>query len=190
METQPAPIEEHLAGGSSSSEVESSKGPEPPAPSGDLAFLGGGSMELNKGCLDLGPDAHEQGPQNGEFNQECVVPHPIEVLVDSEDKDGRGSEQSTLPVIYVGNVKLQTGLVDDIAGAFLQSSRKTLHFVPPTRQNGEIIIRPTKEVVDSGSKKWQHYCSGLSSGTAAIFSSAGIICPCELEGLTTCFCYF
>ncbi|KAK4383920.1 hypothetical protein Sango_3108200 [Sesamum angolense] len=47
--------------------------------------------------------------------------------------------------IYIGNVKLQTEFVDTIAGAFLQSSRKTLHFVPPTRQNGEIIMRPTKE---------------------------------------------
>ncbi|KAK4381249.1 Transposon TX1 uncharacterized protein [Sesamum angolense] len=64
-------------------------------------------------------------------------------------------EQSDHPDIYVGKVKLQTGVVDNIAGAFLQSSRKTLHFVPPTKQNGEIIIRPTKEVVDNGSKKWQ-----------------------------------
>ncbi|KAK4384352.1 hypothetical protein Sango_3069400 [Sesamum angolense] len=55
--------------------------------------------------------------------------------------------------IYIGNVKLQAEFVDTIAGAFLQSSRKTLHFVPPTRQNGEVIIRPTKEVIDNGSKK-------------------------------------
>ncbi|KAL0293425.1 UNVERIFIED_CONTAM: hypothetical protein Sangu_3238100 [Sesamum angustifolium] len=32
--------------------------------------------------------------------------------------------------IYIGNVKLQAEFVDTIAGAFLQSSRKTLHFVP------------------------------------------------------------
>ncbi|KAL0286507.1 UNVERIFIED_CONTAM: hypothetical protein Sradi_7146000 [Sesamum radiatum] len=44
--------------------------------------------------------------------------------------------------------------------AFLQSSRKTLHFVPPTRQNGEIVIRPTKEVVDNCSKKWRSTAVG------------------------------
>ncbi|KAL0295710.1 UNVERIFIED_CONTAM: hypothetical protein Sangu_3188400 [Sesamum angustifolium] len=73
-------------------------------------------------------------------------------------------EQSAPPVIYVGNVKLQAGPVDNIAGAFLQSSRKTLHFVPPTRQNGEVIIRPTKEVVDNGSKKWHTTAVGYFLG--------------------------
>ncbi|KAK4384579.1 hypothetical protein Sango_3046300 [Sesamum angolense] len=66
--------------------------------------------------------------------------------------------------IYIGNVKLQAEFVDTIAGAFLQSSRKTLHFVPPTRQNGEVIIRPTKEVVDNGSKKWRSTAVGYFLG--------------------------
>ncbi|KAK4383850.1 hypothetical protein Sango_3113100 [Sesamum angolense] len=73
-------------------------------------------------------------------------------------------EQPEHPVIYVGNVKLQASSVDNIAGAFLQSSRKTLHFVPPTRQNDEIVIRPTKEVVDNGSKKWQSTAVGYFLG--------------------------
>ncbi|KAL0286395.1 UNVERIFIED_CONTAM: hypothetical protein Sradi_7149300 [Sesamum radiatum] len=71
--------------------------------------------------------------------------------------------------IYIGNVKLQPEYVDTIAGAFLQSSRKTLHFVPPTRQNGEIIIRPTKEVVDSGSKKWRSTAVGYFLGKRPYF---------------------
>ncbi|KAL0287399.1 UNVERIFIED_CONTAM: hypothetical protein Scaly_2765900 [Sesamum calycinum] len=49
---------------------------------------------------------------------------------------------------------IRSTAVDNIAGAFLNSSRKTLQFVPPTRQNGEIIVRPSKEVVEAGSKKW------------------------------------
>ncbi|KAL0283469.1 UNVERIFIED_CONTAM: hypothetical protein Sangu_2888200 [Sesamum angustifolium] len=80
-------------------------------------------------------------------------------------------EQSAPPVIYVGNVKLQAGPVDNIAGAFLQSSRKTLHFVPPTRQNGEVIIRPTKEVVDNGSKKWHTTAVGYFLGRRPYFLS-------------------
>ncbi|KAL0310907.1 UNVERIFIED_CONTAM: hypothetical protein Sangu_2385400 [Sesamum angustifolium] len=59
------------------------------------------------------------------------------------------------PKIFIGTMKLISDPVDNIAGAFLNSSRKTLHFVPPTKQNGEIVIRPSKEVVEQGSKKWQ-----------------------------------
>ncbi|KAK4384296.1 hypothetical protein Sango_3075200 [Sesamum angolense] len=73
------------------------------------------------------------------------------------------------PYIYIGNVKLQSDFVDNIAGAFLQSSRKTLHFVPPIRQNGEIIIRPTKEVVDNGSKKWYSTAVGYFLGKRPYF---------------------
>ncbi|KAK4384456.1 putative ribonuclease H protein [Sesamum angolense] len=123
-----------------------------------------------------------------------VLRCPIDDLVDSEDKEGRGSgihenqdcpsklapilpmpaqddqlEQSAFPAIYVGNVKLQAGPVDNIAGAFLQSSRKTLHFFPPTRQNGEVIIRPTKEVVDNGSKKWHTTAVGYFLGRRPYF---------------------
>ncbi|KAL0294053.1 UNVERIFIED_CONTAM: hypothetical protein Scaly_3129800 [Sesamum calycinum] len=177
METQPAPIEEHLAGGSSSSEVE--KGPEPPAPSGDLAFLGGGSMELNtsKGCLDLGPDAQEQGPQNGTHeNPACQPGLDLKLPMTA-------SEQSTLPVIYVGNVKLQTGLVDDIAGAFLQSSRKTLHFVPPdAAERGN--NRPTNQ---GSGRQWvqemAHYCSGLSSGRRPYFPQLESYARANWKGL-------
>ncbi|KAL0295118.1 UNVERIFIED_CONTAM: hypothetical protein Sangu_3204100 [Sesamum angustifolium] len=120
---------------------------------------------LPRRVLRTGLGPQEQGPQDTEINQEGVAPHPIEGLVDSEVKEGRDSginrenpdcpsemashlplpvqddKPSPRQVIYVGNVKLQAGPVDNIAGAFLQSSRKTLHFVPPTRQNGEVIIR-------------------------------------------------
>ncbi|KAL0292018.1 UNVERIFIED_CONTAM: hypothetical protein Sangu_3258400 [Sesamum angustifolium] len=37
---------------------------------------------------------------------------------------------SEQPEIFIGTVKLQSTAVDNIAGAFLNSSRKTLHFVP------------------------------------------------------------
>ncbi|KAL0295087.1 UNVERIFIED_CONTAM: hypothetical protein Scaly_3109900 [Sesamum calycinum] len=154
-------------------------------------------MELNsKGSsiLESGPDSQEQGPLNGKINQECV---------DSGVKEGRGSvhenpdsqlgstlpltvqDQSdqALPVIYVGNVKLQAGPVDNIAGAFLQSSRKTLHFVPPTRQNGEVIIRPTKEVVDNGSKKWHTTAVGYFLGRRPYFPQLEAFVRANWKGL-------
>ncbi|KAL0293398.1 UNVERIFIED_CONTAM: hypothetical protein Sradi_6939000 [Sesamum radiatum] len=135
---------------------------------------------------DLSQDSRTEGPscnsQENEPLEASISRHqPVAAgdLVGSERPDCRDDEfQACTPVldstpplsaqdgllthsnIYIGNVKLQPEYVDTIAGAFLQSSRKTLHFVPPTRQNGEIIIRPTKEVVDSGSKKWRSTAVG------------------------------
>ncbi|KAL0293940.1 UNVERIFIED_CONTAM: hypothetical protein Sradi_6911600 [Sesamum radiatum] len=85
--------------------------------------------------------------------------------------------------IYVGTVKLQASTVDNIAGAFLQSSRKTLHFVPPTKQNGEIIIRPTKEVVDNGSKKWQTTAVGYCLGRRPYFPQLEAFARANWKGL-------
>ncbi|KAL0294831.1 UNVERIFIED_CONTAM: hypothetical protein Sangu_3209700 [Sesamum angustifolium] len=167
-------------------------------------------MELDtSGCsspkIGLGPQ--EQGPQDTEINQEGVAPHPIEGLVDSEVKEGRDSginrenpdcpsemashlplpvqddKPSPRQVIYVGNVKLQAGPVDNIAGAFLQSSRKTLHFVPPTRQNGEVIIRPTKEVVDNGSKIWHTTAVGYFLGRRPYFPQLESFARANWKGL-------
>ncbi|KAL0302792.1 UNVERIFIED_CONTAM: hypothetical protein Sangu_3077200 [Sesamum angustifolium] len=73
------------------------------------------------------------------------------------------------PEIYIGTVKLMSNSVDNIAGAFLQSTRKTLHFVPPIKQNGEIVIRPTREVVENGSKKWHATAVGYFLGKRPYF---------------------
>ncbi|KAL0285349.1 UNVERIFIED_CONTAM: hypothetical protein Sangu_2783100 [Sesamum angustifolium] len=85
--------------------------------------------------------------------------------------------------IYIGNVKLQAEFVDTIAGAFLQSSRKTLHFVPPTRQNGEVIIRPTKEVIDNGSKKWRSTAVGYFLGKRPYFPQVESFVRSNWKGL-------
>ncbi|KAL0292184.1 UNVERIFIED_CONTAM: hypothetical protein Sradi_6998900 [Sesamum radiatum] len=47
--------------------------------------------------------------------------------------------------IFVGNVPLAPTphIVDTIAATFHNSTRRTLSFVPPTIQNGEIIVRPS-----------------------------------------------
>ncbi|KAL0293111.1 UNVERIFIED_CONTAM: hypothetical protein Sangu_3245700 [Sesamum angustifolium] len=128
---------------------------------------------------------------------------PESDLVDSEDKEGQDPvhanpdcpttldsnlplaqvdrSESALPVIYVG--PRQAGPVDTIAGAFLQSSRKTLHFVPPTRQNGEVIIRPTKEVVDNGSKKWHTTAVGYFLGRRPYFPHLEAFARANWKGL-------
>ncbi|KAK4383979.1 hypothetical protein Sango_3102200 [Sesamum angolense] len=68
-------------------------------------------------------------------------------------------------------------------GAFLQSSRKTLHFVPPTKQNGEVIIRPTKEVVDNGAKKWLTTAVGYCLGRRPYFPQLEAFARANWKGL-------
>ncbi|KAK4380898.1 hypothetical protein Sango_3018900 [Sesamum angolense] len=188
MDTLPAPSGEHsniLIGGSSSSELDT-HGCSPNVPS---------------------PVSQEQVPQKGAITQDCVAPTQLGDLVDSAVKDGRDTginrenpdcssilasnlpptvqeeQPEEHPVIYVGNVKLQASSVDNIAGAFLQSSRKTLHFVPPTRQNGEVIIRPTKEVVDNGSKKWHTTAVGYFLGRRPYFPQLESFARANWKGL-------
>ncbi|KAL2224767.1 UNVERIFIED_CONTAM: hypothetical protein Sindi_3018400 [Sesamum indicum] len=53
---------------------------------------------------------------------------------------------------FVGNIPLQTTLDDcfgddKIALAFNNSSRKTLSYVEPMRQNGEVVVRPSLDIV-------------------------------------------
>ncbi|KAL0295221.1 UNVERIFIED_CONTAM: hypothetical protein Scaly_3108000 [Sesamum calycinum] len=201
METQPAPIgEQCLVGGSTSWRWE---------PMGVLLTWARTFLRLVGKILsgfalsrpESGPGSQEQGPQTSRL----CCPHPMEDLVDSEDKEGQVQSMRTqivlhvgfkfavtcpsrfrtsaLPVIYVGNVKLQAGPVDTIAGAFLQSSRKTLHFVPPTRQNGEVIIRPTKEVVDNGSKKWHTTAVGYFLGRRPYFPQLEAFARANWKGL-------
>ncbi|KAL0293419.1 UNVERIFIED_CONTAM: hypothetical protein Sangu_3237500 [Sesamum angustifolium] len=98
----------------------------------------------------------------------------------------RGSQsglESSATVQNRHNVKLQAEFVDTIAGAFLQSSRKTLHFVPPTRQNGEVIIRPTKEVIDNGSKKWRSTAVGYFLGKRPYFPQVESFVRSNWKGL-------
>ncbi|KAL0294112.1 UNVERIFIED_CONTAM: hypothetical protein Sangu_3225200 [Sesamum angustifolium] len=68
-------------------------------------------------------------------------------------------EQSAPPVIYVGNVKLQAG------------------------PNGEVIIRPTKEVVDNGSKKWHTTAVGYFLGRRPYFPQLESYARANWKGL-------
>ncbi|KAL0374164.1 UNVERIFIED_CONTAM: hypothetical protein Sradi_3332100 [Sesamum radiatum] len=61
--------------------------------------------------------------------------------------------------MFIGNVPLNTndtkfGMVDKFVVAFNNSSRKTLLYIPSVTQNGEIIVRPSLEMVREGSCRW------------------------------------
>ncbi|KAL2251940.1 UNVERIFIED_CONTAM: hypothetical protein Sindi_2316300 [Sesamum indicum] len=61
-------------------------------------------------------------------------------------------------------------IIDDkIAHAFNHSSRKTLKFIAPTLQNGEVIVRPTLDTIRNGSKRWKTTAVGYFLGKRPYF---------------------
>ncbi|KAL2228620.1 UNVERIFIED_CONTAM: hypothetical protein Sindi_1841700 [Sesamum indicum] len=70
--------------------------------------------------------------------------------------------------LYVGNIPLHAypePIIDDkIAHAFNHSTWKTLSFIAPTMQNGEVIVRPSLDAVRNGSKRWKSTAVGYFLG--------------------------
>ncbi|KAL2237297.1 UNVERIFIED_CONTAM: hypothetical protein Sindi_0921400 [Sesamum indicum] len=61
--------------------------------------------------------------------------------------------------IFVGNIPLRAysdeTTHDKIANAFNNSTWKTLSFIAPTIQKGEVVVRPSLDTVRDGSKRWK-----------------------------------
>ncbi|KAL0342674.1 UNVERIFIED_CONTAM: hypothetical protein Scaly_1930000 [Sesamum calycinum] len=78
------------------------------------------------------------------------------------------------PEILIGNVPLKPysdfKLADDkIAATFHNSSRKTLNYIPPSVQNGEVLVRPTIDMIPEGSNRWNTTAVGYFLGKKPYF---------------------
>ncbi|KAL2237588.1 UNVERIFIED_CONTAM: hypothetical protein Sindi_0950500 [Sesamum indicum] len=75
--------------------------------------------------------------------------------------------------LFVGNISLHacsdTINDDKIAHAFHNSTRKTLSYVAPTVQKGEVIVRPTLDIIRNGSKRWMATAVGYFLGKRPYF---------------------
>ena len=75
--------------------------------------------------------------------------------------------------LFVGNIPLHacsdTINDDKIAHAFHNSTRKTLSYVAPTVQKGEVIVRPTLDIIRNGSKRWMATAVGYFLGKRPYF---------------------
>ncbi|KAK4384351.1 putative ribonuclease H protein [Sesamum angolense] len=79
-----------------------------------------------------------------------------------------------LPELFIGNIPLHPHLAckideDKIATAFHNSTRKTLNFIPPSVQNGEVIVRPSIDMIRAGSHRWNTTAVGYFLGKKAYF---------------------
>ncbi|KAL0295646.1 UNVERIFIED_CONTAM: hypothetical protein Scaly_3095000 [Sesamum calycinum] len=70
--------------------------------------------------------------------------------------------------IFIGNVPLHTHgsdfSCDKFATSFNNSTRKTLSYVNPSIQNGEIVVRPSIDLVREGSRRWENTAVGYFLG--------------------------
>ncbi|KAL2235698.1 UNVERIFIED_CONTAM: hypothetical protein Sindi_1302000 [Sesamum indicum] len=75
---------------------------------------------------------------------------------------------STPTRLFVGNIPLHTcpnlTAEDKITHAFNNSTRKTLSYVAPTIQNGEVVVRPTLDTIRNGSTRWKTTSVGYFLG--------------------------
>ncbi|KAL0439677.1 UNVERIFIED_CONTAM: hypothetical protein Slati_2450700 [Sesamum latifolium] len=76
---------------------------------------------------------------------------------------------STIPNIFIGKVPLRSYPTlsqseNKFAEGFINSTRRSLRFIPSEKQNGEIIIRPTLEIVNAGARKWETMAVGYFLG--------------------------
>ncbi|KAK4380901.1 hypothetical protein Sango_3019200 [Sesamum angolense] len=86
-----------------------------------------------------------------------------------------GAPVNPLPELFFGNIPLNPHLAskideDKIAAAFNNSSRKTLNFIPPSVQNGEVIVRPSIDMIHAGSKRWNTTILGKSHTSTTLMN--------------------
>ncbi|KAL2240790.1 UNVERIFIED_CONTAM: hypothetical protein Sindi_0720200 [Sesamum indicum] len=60
-------------------------------------------------------------------------------------------------------------MYDKIANAFNNSSWRTLSYITPTIQNGEVVVRPMMETIHNGSTKWKSTVVGYFLGKRPYF---------------------
>ncbi|KAL2235675.1 UNVERIFIED_CONTAM: hypothetical protein Sindi_1299700 [Sesamum indicum] len=84
-----------------------------------------------------------------------------------EKNSNLGKKLTPVP-LFIGNIPLHTGsngiANDKITDAFNNSSRKTLSFIAPTKQNGEVVVRPSLDTVRDRAKRWKSTAVGYFMG--------------------------
>ncbi|KAK4383780.1 hypothetical protein Sango_2743400 [Sesamum angolense] len=79
-----------------------------------------------------------------------------------------------LPELFIGNVHVHPHSAfkiedDKIAAAFHKSSRKALNFIPPSVQNGEVIVHPSIDIIRARSQRWNTTGVGYFLGKKPYF---------------------
>ncbi|KAL0295341.1 UNVERIFIED_CONTAM: hypothetical protein Sradi_6840600 [Sesamum radiatum] len=106
------------------------------------------------------------------YHDDRADDNPDNSVILEEDRGDEETPVNANSEFFVGNIPINTvnsKFHDSIAEAFHQSSRKELHYIPPTMQKGEIVVRPSMKVVEHGSKRWNMTAVGYFLGTKPYF---------------------
>ncbi|KAL0294338.1 UNVERIFIED_CONTAM: hypothetical protein Sradi_6892400 [Sesamum radiatum] len=106
-----------------------------------------------------------------------------ETLAESQSVPQSANSPTQEPEVFIGNVKFAMDKSDCIVEAFLNSSRKTLRYIPPIFQNEEIIIKPTPAMVAQGSQRWQSTAVGYFLGRRPYFPQLEASARANWKGL-------
>ncbi|KAL0318217.1 UNVERIFIED_CONTAM: hypothetical protein Scaly_2853900 [Sesamum calycinum] len=85
---------------------------------------------------------------------------------------------------------------DKITKGFHNSSRKTLSFIPPSLQNGEVVVRPSIDLIRNGSTRWKTTAVGYFLGKRPYFHHLNAYVRCiwpavrEVTATVTGFYFF
>ncbi|KAK4384072.1 hypothetical protein Sango_3094400 [Sesamum angolense] len=85
-----------------------------------------------------------------------------------------GAPANPQPELFFGNIPLNPHLaykmrIKSPRLLTIHSSRKTLNFIPPSVQNGEVIVRPSIDMIRAGSKRWNTTAVGYFLGKKPYF---------------------
>ncbi|KAK4381131.1 hypothetical protein Sango_2997400 [Sesamum angolense] len=99
-----------------------------------------------------------------------VRPHPRPTAIPTTSS----APVTPMPEFFIGNVPIHPNTAfkiedDKIADPFHKSSRKTLNFIPPSMQNGEVIVRPSIDIIRAGSQCWNTSAVGYFLGKKPYF---------------------
>ncbi|KAL0445481.1 UNVERIFIED_CONTAM: hypothetical protein Slati_1676000 [Sesamum latifolium] len=113
-------------------------------------------------------------------NKERNLGNGRKVLEDARKMDGHPWQPTPLmnevkPTssngIFIGSIPLKSQTIheDVFANGFNNSTRKTLSYIPPESQNGEIVIRPSMDLIRDGSRRWNATAVGYFLGKKPFF---------------------
>ncbi|KAL2249910.1 UNVERIFIED_CONTAM: hypothetical protein Sindi_2464700 [Sesamum indicum] len=126
----------------------------------DGPSYGDGDVACDLACDEDEDVARFVGDVNGHFEKGVINAGGADKIIHDEAATSPvfGKVNSSATSIFVGNIPLhacpEPFVEDKIADAFNKSSR-TLSYIAPTIQNGEVIVRPTLETIKNGSRRWR-----------------------------------
>ncbi|KAL2231098.1 UNVERIFIED_CONTAM: hypothetical protein Sindi_1704200 [Sesamum indicum] len=129
------------------------------------------AADVSPGCADVSPkSAADVSPKSAHDIMPAFSTDVSRGIRDdvAHIRSNSPPPPSTPTGLFVGNIPLHTcpnlTVEDKITHAFNNSTRKTLSYVAPTIQNGEVVVRPTLDTIRNGSTRWRTTAVGYFLG--------------------------